>query len=180
MPNFKAAESVLDHIADHKAPPGAGCTETAFDERSEGCRTSFPVCGTLCSRFPGVSCGARLRGSKDLRAIWTLSRSGDRGDCSAPGEVCRAPNVRGLPLGYCRYQNQGRACPRELRSVPRGALSESACAAAAQGNPLRAFRGFDRSPAPSRASYPSPRRRSYNGCPDEAGHIGAVCALPYG
>src|SRR5208337_3196907 len=96
--------------------PGSGCTETAFHE---GCRTSFPVCGTLCGRVPGVSGGARLCGSKDLRAIWALSRGSDRRHCQAPGKVCRAPDVRGLPHGHCRYPYKGRACARKLRSLPR-------------------------------------------------------------
>ena len=180
MPNFRAVGSVPDHIADHSAPPGAGCTETAFDERSEGCRTSFPVCGALCRRFPGVSCGASLRSPQDFRGVWTLSRSGDRRDCRAPGEVCRAPDVRKLPLGYCRYQNQRRACSRELRGLPRCALSESACAGATQGEPLRAFRGPDRSPASPHSAFRSPCRRPGDGDAGEAGHIGAVRALPHG
>src|SRR5208337_2437709 len=157
--------------------PGSGCTETAFHE---GCRTSFPVCGALCSRVPGVSGGARLCCSQDLRAIWALSRGGNRRNRRAPGEVCRAPNVRELPLGYCRYQNQGRACACELRGVPRCALSESAGTAAAQVDPLRAFRGLDRSSASPPSSYPSPRGRSHIRDPGQAGHSGAVRPLSHG
>ncbi len=161
MPNFRAVGSVLDHIFDHK------CLFPALAVRRQRFMSGLKDAGHLF-RFAGLFVVAFLvflvvRGYVVPKTFGQYGhyRGAAMGEiAAASGEVCRAPDVRKLPLGYCRYQNQGRACARELRGLPRRALSASACAAAAQGEPLPAFRGPDRSPASPRYSYPSPRRRS--------------------